>query len=181
MPLTYHFKPFPQAGEPHFETQDQHTTRPGLTATPCACRKQTTPCNRCRQVDRDAWRRPSQAMLSPIKEDSDPSRRQLTPKAIRDKRRASSRMSVAAAFTSAVGTEDYFPLYHSRSFTRSNSSSSESSRSRSSRRHGSGSSSTSSRSSSSDQDQSPPSEAAQVSAFEHRKEPSDNEKVAEES
>lgn len=82
-------------------------------------------------------------MLPSIREERDPLQRALTPKQIRDQRRASSRSSsVSAAFNEAVGSEDYFTLYHSTAFARSPSVSD-----RRSRRHGSASGSQSRKSS----------------------------------
>ena len=65
-------------------------------------------------------------MLPSIKEELDPLQRPLTPKAIREQRRAASRVSVSAAFDEAVGTEDYFTFYHDTAFARSPSASSRS-------------------------------------------------------
>lgn len=142
MPVTYHFKPFPKPGEAHFEISQ---TRPGLLApsSACPCSKEKSPCNKCKHDD-SILRRPSQALLSPIKEHPNQTRSDLTPKARRDRRRASSRASVASAFESAVGSDDYFTLFpsqRSRAFARSDSSSS--SRSMSGRRKNSGTSSSS--------------------------------------
>jgi hypothetical protein len=58
-------------------------------------------------------------MLPSIKEELDPLHRPLTPKAIREQRRAANRVSVSAAFDQSVGTEDYFTFYHSTAFARS--------------------------------------------------------------
>lgn len=59
-------------------------------------------------------------MLPSIREERDPLQRTLTPKEIRDQRRASSRSSsVSAAFNEAVGNDDYFTLFHSAAFARS--------------------------------------------------------------
>ena len=186
MPLTYHFKPFPKPGESHFSIENTSPKSQSKTSSSCTCQKDNqSQCRRCRQNERDeraaARRQQSQASLSPVEEHTDPIQRQLTPKAIRDQRRALSRVSVSAAFQSAVATEEYFPLYHSAAFARSNSDASiSSSRSRSRRRIGSASDSqspTSSRSSS-DQEQEqgssqPVSELAQTPVLEEDAEEND--------
>jgi hypothetical protein len=164
MPLTYHFKPFPKPGECHFSIESTSPKSEPRSAPSCTCQKDTSRCKQCRQNDRNnnaaaaATRRqqPPQGSLSPVEEHTDPLDRQLTPKAIRDQRRALSRVSVSAAFQSAVATEEYFPLYHSAAFARSNSDASiASSRSRSRRRirSASGNQSPTSSRSSSEQDQ----------------------------
>lgn len=156
MPLTYHFKPFPVPGEPHFEITPKSSD---LSSTACVCNKDHGRCHKCSRPKHLEAKQPTQAALSPIKEHPDPIRPSLTPKAIRDKRRASNRQSVAAAFSSAVGSNEYFTLFPdicSNTSSRSDSGSSTPlSRSRSSRRHSSNSSSLS-RGSSSDQSRSPP-------------------------
>jgi hypothetical protein len=58
-------------------------------------------------------------MLPSIKEELDPLHRPLTPKAIREQRRAASRVSVSAVFDESVGNDDYFTFYHSTAFARS--------------------------------------------------------------
>lgn len=155
MPVTYHFKPFPSPGEPYFEVTSKSSDSSPAT---CNCQKDHGRCSKCRRSKHSGAKQPQQAALSPIKEHPDPIRPGLTPKAIRDKRRASNRQSVAAAFSSAVGSNDYFTLFpniSSNPSSRSDSgSSSPSNRSRSSRRHSSNSSSLS-RGSSSDQSRSP--------------------------
>lgn len=155
MPVTYHFKPFPGPGEPHFEVTSKSSDSSPAT---CTCQKDHGRCSKCRRQKHSGGKQPSQAALSPIKEHPDPIRPGLTPKAIRDKRRASNRQSVAAAFSSAVGSNDYFTLFpHIRTNASSRSDSgfsSPSSRSHSGRRHSSNSSSLS-RGSSSDQSRSP--------------------------
>lgn len=191
MPLTYHFKPFPKPGEPHFTIGNTSTKPTEPTAAPpsCTCQKDQPKCKQCRQTERDnraaraMMRQQSQASLSPVEEHTDPIHRQLTPKAIRDQRRALSRVSVSAAFQSAVATEEYFPLYHSAAFARSNSdASTSSSRSRSRRRLGSSASGTQSPASrrsseGQDQDQSgcsqPVSELAQTPVQEEGSEEND--------
>lgn len=65
-------------------------------------------------------------MLPSIKEELDPLQRALTPRAIREQRRAANRMSVSAALHEAVGSEDYFTFYHDTAFARSPSASSRS-------------------------------------------------------
>ncbi|KAM0718914.1 hypothetical protein Q7P37_005986 [Cladosporium fusiforme] len=153
MPVTYHFKPFPKPGEPHFEVTQK---RPDIGTNPCSCQKEKSRCSKCQQVkDENILRQPSQALLSPINEHPEQARPGLTPKAIRDRRRASSRASAASAFESAVGSDDYFTLFPSRcsrSFARSGSSSPTRSRSN---RSQSSTNSSSSRSASSDQAYSP--------------------------
>jgi len=189
MPLTYHFKPFPNPGESHFTIENTSTkpAEPTASAPSCTCQKDQPRCKHCRQTERDnraarmTKRQQSQASLSPVEEHTDPIHRQLTPKAIRDQRRAMSRVSVSAAFQSAVATEEYFPLYHSTAFARSNSdASTSSSRSRSRRRLGSGSASgtqsPTSRRSSSEQDNGaslPVSELAQNPVHEEGSEEND--------
>jgi hypothetical protein len=186
MPLTYHFKPFPKPGESHFSIESTSPKSQSKTTSSCTCQKDNqSQCRRCRQNERNeratTRRQQSQGSLSPVEEQTDPIQRQLTPKAIRDQRRALSRVSVSEAFQSAVATEEYFPLYHSAAFARSNSDASiSSSRSRSRRRIGSASgtqSPTSSRSSS-DQEQEqgssqPVSELAQTPVLEEDAEEND--------
>lgn len=142
MPLTYHFRPFPTPGESHLIPKPQQT-RSGTSPTLCPCHKELARCKRCRQQEREekyASSCSSQTVLPSIKEEADPLRRPLTPKAIRDQRRASSRVSVSAAFDESVGSEDYFTFYHSTAFARSPSASSGPSyRERSARRLGSAS------------------------------------------
>jgi hypothetical protein len=185
MPLTYHFKPFPKPGESHFSIESTSPKSQSKTPSSCTCDKDQSQCRKCRQNDRNnatARRQQSQGSLSPVEEHTDPLHRQLTPKAIRDQRRALSRVSVSAAFQSAVATEEYFPLYHSAAFARSNSDASiSSSRSRSRRRIGSSTSGTqspTSRRSSSEHDQEqgcsqPVSELAQTPVPEIEEEESD--------
>jgi hypothetical protein len=138
MPLTYHFRPFPGPGDPLLELTRQQPTSPA----PCSCQKEIVRCKTCRQQAREdnyASSHSSQAMLSSIKEETVPVRRPLTPKAIRDQRRAASRSaSVSTIFSEAVATEDYFTFYHSTAFARSPSAGS---RERKTRRLGSASSS----------------------------------------
>lgn len=142
MPFTYHFKPFPEPGEAHLEITPK---RPGLSTTPCPCQKEKSRCSKCQCGDFDSvLRQPSQALLSPIKEQPEQPVPGLTPKAIRDRRRASSRASVASIFQSAVASDDYFTLFpniRSRASGRSDSSSP--TRSRSFRRQSSAASSVS--------------------------------------
>jgi hypothetical protein len=136
MPLTYHFRPFPGPGDPLLEI----TRQPPASPAPCSCQKEIVRCKTCRQQAREdnyASSHSSQAMLSSIK--ADPVRRPLTPKAIRDQRRAASRTaSISSIFNEAVATEDYFTFYHSTAFARSPSAGS---RERKPRRPGSASSS----------------------------------------
>jgi hypothetical protein len=138
MPLTYHFRPFPGPGDPLLEI----TRQPPASPAPCSCQKEIVRCKTCRQQAREdnyASSHSSQAMLSSIKEEADPVRRPLTPKAIRDQRRAASRTaSISSIFNEAVATEDYFTFYHSTAFARSPSAGS---RERKPRRPGSASSS----------------------------------------
>jgi hypothetical protein len=137
MPLTYHFRPFPGPGDPLLEI----TRQPPASPAPCSCQKEIVRCKTCRQqVREDNYASShSQAMLSSIKEEADPVRRPLTPKAIRDQRRAASRTaSISSIFNEAVATEDYFTFYHSTAFARSPSAGS---RERKPRRPGSASSS----------------------------------------
>lgn len=149
MPLTYHFRPFPKPGEPLLSLQPLQK-RPGPTSVQCSC-QDTTRCRQCRRPERDensTSNRSSQTVLPSIKEEADPVPRSITPKAIRDQRRAARSLSVSAAFNEAVGDEDYFTFFHPTAFERSRSTSSGSSRrERSSRRLGSASSSTSRKSS----------------------------------
>jgi hypothetical protein len=176
MPLTYHFKPFPKPGEMHFSIESTSPKSQFKTSSSCTCEKDQSRCRKCRQDERNnnsnnavsTRRRTPQASLSPVEEHTDPLHRQLTPKAIRDQRRAQSRVSVSAAFQSAVATEEYFPLYHSAAFARSNSDASiSSSRSRSRRRIGSSASGaqspTSSRSSSEQEQEREPGTSQPVS------------------
>lgn len=162
MPLTYHFKPFPKPGESHFSIENTSPrSQPSTATSSCTCRKDTSRCKQCLHYESapktssaKKYQQPP-ASLSPIDEHTDPIHRQLTPKAIRDQRRALSRVSVSEAFQNAVATEEFFPLYHSAAFARSDSSSSASSsrsRSRSNRRLGSASSGTYSPRSGSDQE-----------------------------
>ncbi|GAB7326834.1 hypothetical protein MBLNU13_g10767t1 [Cladosporium sp. NU13] len=65
-------------------------------------------------------------MLPSIKEELDPLQRALTPKAIREQRRAAKRMSVSAALHEAASSEEYFTFYHDTAFARSPSASSRS-------------------------------------------------------
>jgi hypothetical protein len=160
MPLTYHFKPFPKPGESHFSIENTSPKSQPKTSSSCTCGKDQSPCRKCRQNERNdraaTRRQQSQGSLSPVEEHTDPFHRQLTPKAIRDQRRALNYVSVSAAFQSAVATEEYFPLYHSAAFARSNSDASiSSSRSRSRRRidSASGAQSPTSRRSSSETEQ----------------------------
>jgi len=159
MPLTYHFKPFPNPGESHFSIENTSPKSKPKATPSCTCEKDQSRCRQCRQNERNnatARRQQLQGSLSPVEEHTDPLQRQLTPKAIRDQRRALSRVSVSAAFQNAVATEEYFPLYHSAAFARSNSDASiSSSRSRSRRRldSASGTQSPTSRRSSSEQEQ----------------------------
>jgi hypothetical protein len=142
MPLTYHFRPFPSPSDPLLDLSRQPSASGPSSASSCSCQKEIVRCETCRQQTREdncASSHSSQAMLSSIKEETDPSQRPLTPKAIRDQRRAATRAaSVGSIFSEAVGTEDYFTFYHSTAFARSPSGGS---RERSSRRVGSSSSS----------------------------------------
>lgn len=166
MPLTYHFKPFPKPGEAHFTIDHKpigsepaagasSSSSSSSSSSPCTCQKDQLYCKQHRET-KPVRRQQPRVSLSPVEEHTDPLHRQLTPKAIRDQHRALSRVSVSAAFQSAVATEEYFPLYHSTAFARSNSdASTSSSRSRSRRRLGSasGTQSPTSRRCSSEQDQ----------------------------
>jgi hypothetical protein len=141
MPLTHHFTSSPSPTERRVE----HELQPSQHEQPASsysCQKQTGRCNQCRQRVREAKSvvgEYSQTTLSSIKEEMDPRNRSLTPKAIRDQRRALGRtMSVSAVFGEAVGTEDYFTFYHATAFARSPAASTElTHRERSSRRVGS--------------------------------------------
>lgn len=127
MPLTYHFRPFPKPGEPHLELKPQQTESASKsTYTQCSCRDPAH-CEKCRRrerADKLAPSQPSKTVLPSIKEEADPVPRSLTPKAIRDQRRAARRISVSDAFNEAVGDDDYFTLYHPAAFARSPSTSS---------------------------------------------------------
>lgn len=148
MPLTYHFRPFPKPGEPYLMLKPE--TRLGSTSMQCSCQEPAR-CRRCRPSEgeeKPASIRSSQTVLPSIKEEADPAPRSITPKAIRDQRRAARSMSVSDAFNEAVGDDDYFTFYHPTAFERSRSTSSGASyRERSSRRLGSASSSKSRKSS----------------------------------
>lgn len=127
MPLTYHFRPFPKPGEPHLELKPQQT-EPASTSTytQFSC-QDTAHREKCRQREREdkpAPSRSSKTVLPSIKEEADPVPRPITPKAIRDQRRAARRISVSDAFNEAVGDDDYFTLYHPAAFARSPSTSS---------------------------------------------------------
>lgn len=121
MPLTYHFRPFPTPEEPRSDHKPQPTgTEPSTTV--CPCQKAVARCKKCRQQQREersALRQSSQTMLPSIKEELDPLQRALTPRAIREQRRAPNRMSVSAALHEAAGSEDYFTFYHDTAFARS--------------------------------------------------------------
>lgn len=121
MPLTYHFRPLPAPEELRFEPKPQPTTTEPSTKT-CPCQKAVARCKQCRQKERQeksSSDRSSQTMLPSIKEEADPSQRALTPRAIREQRRAANRVSVSAALHEAVGSEDYFTFYHDTAFARS--------------------------------------------------------------
>lgn len=138
MPLTYHFRPFPDPEELKTEPKTQPTSTEPPTTT-CPCLKAVARCKKCRQQQREersALRQSSQTLLPSIKEELDPLQRALTPKAIREQRRAANRMSVSAALAEAVGSEDYFTFYHDTAFARSPAASSRSGyrRSRTSRK-----------------------------------------------
>jgi dTDP-4-amino-4,6-dideoxygalactose transaminase len=121
MPLTYHFRPFPDPEELRAEPKTQPTTNEPPSTT-CPCQKAVARCKQCRQKERQersSLSRSSQTILPSIKEELDPLQRALTPRAIREQRRAANRMSVSAALHEAVGSEDYFTLYHDGAFARS--------------------------------------------------------------
>lgn len=175
MPVTYHFKPFPKPGEAHFEISQK---RPSLSTNPCACENEKSRCQTCQRDDNSLLRQPSQALLSPIKEHPEQTRRDFTPKARRDRRRASSRASVASAFESAVGSDDYFTLFpsvRSKAFARSESGSP--TRSRSRRQSSMAGSASASRSASSEQTSSPLAEAVESSSVKEGDEEAKGEEV----
>jgi hypothetical protein len=121
MPLTYHFRPFPAPEELRSEPKPQPTTTEPSTKT-CPCQKAVARCKQCRQKERQersSSNRSSQTILPSIKEEADPLQRALTPRAIREQRRAANRVSVSAALHEAVGSEDYFTFYHDTAFARS--------------------------------------------------------------
>lgn len=129
MPLTYHFRPFPHPEELPTEEPKTRSTSTEPTTTTCPCYKAAARCKQCRQKERQErpfFSRPSQTMLPSIKEEPDPLQRALTPRAIREQRRAANRMSVSAALHEAAGSEDYFTFYHDTAFARSPSASSRS-------------------------------------------------------
>ena len=134
MPLTYHFRPFPEPKGLRTELKTQPTsTEPSKTT--CHCQQAVARCKQCRQKERQEnslLNRPSQTMLPSMKEELDPLQRSLTPRAIREQRRAANRMSVSAALHEAASSEDFFTFYHDTAFARSPSASSRS-RHRSSR------------------------------------------------
>jgi len=121
MPLTYHFRPFPDPKELRSEPKIQSTsTEPSMTTCPCG--KSVTRCQQCRQQKREqrfAPSRYSQTTMPSIKEESDPIQRALTFKERREQRRAASHTSVGAAFHELLGSEDYFTFYHDTAFARS--------------------------------------------------------------
>lgn len=151
MPLTYHFRPFPDPEELRTEPKTQPTSTEPTTTT-CPCQKAVARCKQCRQKERQErslLSRPSQTTLPSIKEELDPLQRSLTPRAIREQRRAANRMSVSAALHEAAGSEDYFTFYHDTAFARSPSASSRS-------RYRSGRTGSSSRKSSAEEPSLPP-------------------------